>query len=446
MDEREHAKLIRDLKSDLRKAYSKPVSLGMVIFIVLFGGIGYWVTTARIDKAALAFGQIVSDSNNKVVQHLEGGIIKEINVKEGDSVKEGEVLVKLSQTSASANREIVSGALNTAKAEYYRLISERDGREKIAFPQNWLNNQDEYGKFMESQRQIFSERQKSYLGRVSILEERNKQLQSQINGVRSQIKSALSQLEYTEREIAVVERLLRSGNTTMARMLSLKSRKAEIEGRVGELRSNVAKTEQAISENKLNIINLKNERLNEVVQKIKEVQAQMNEYQERSFSAEDTLTRTEILAPISGVVKDLQFDTISGVIPPGAEIMTIVPQDDDLIAEVKIQPIDRDIVKPGLKSRVRLSAYSARHVPMLTGSLEYISPDSFQDQSTQETYYKGRVKIDISEMDKYLNEKKEQILYPGMPVEVYITTGARSPLEYMADPITNTFRRSFREE
>ncbi|MDX1949047.1 MAG: HlyD family type I secretion periplasmic adaptor subunit [Rickettsiales bacterium] len=444
----DYSKNVREvdrLKKTVKSYYRSTYWWGIFLIITLLGGFGAWLVLAKIDRATVAVGEIIPGGNNKVVQHLEGGIIEKLNVREGATVNEGDVLIILSKTSASANREIVEGSLDAAVAEYSRLVAERDFATKVTYPSAWYNN-PKFAEFMKSQNTIFFERQKAVRGKISILEERNNQLQSEIRGIRSQITSAEEQLRFNNQEMQTAQNLLASGNTTMTRVLGLKSRKAEIEGRIGELRSSVSRAEQTISENKLSMVNVRNEILNEVVEKIKEVQAKINELKERSTAASDTLNRTEIIAPISGIIKDLKFKTESGVIPPGAEIMTIVPLGDDLIAEVHIPPIDRDVVYPGLEARIRLSSYSARHVPMMPGKLTYVSPDIFKDPQTQQAHYKGRVDIDLTDLPQYLHGNHEQLLYPGMPVEVYITTGARSPLQYLIEPVTNTFRKSFREE
>lgn len=438
--------IVKNFRKEIHDSIKKSKFLGVILIIIVFFGVGSWSVLARVDQAAIALGEVIASGENKVVQHLEGGIIKEIHVKEGAKVEAGQKLISLSETAAGASAQIVESSLNTALAEYARLVAERDDKKQVEYPQGWDIADDKYKEFIESQNKIFDERRKTYLGKVDILKERSRQLSSQIRGLRSQIESAKTQLTYVNREVGQVETLLAQGNTTMTRLLNLRSRKAEIEGSIGQLRSDVSKTEQAISENKLSIINLKNETLNEVAEKIKEVQAKINEFRERETATTDTLFRTVIVAPISGLVKDMQYKTIGGVIQPGAEILSIVPTGDDLIAEVKISSRDIDIVEPGKKSRIRLSSYSARHVPMLDGELTYISPDIFKDERSQETFYKGKINIDLAKANDYIEKDVKKILYPGMPVEVYITTGARSPLWYLIEPITRTFRRSMREE
>jgi HlyD family type I secretion membrane fusion protein len=338
-------------------------------------------------------------------------------------------------------------------AEYSRLVAERDGLEKVVYPEEWLKKPEKYKSYMDAQNKIFSERKTSYSGKINILDERINQLSSEISGIKAQIAAAQKQLQYTSSEISSVETLLANGNTTMSRLLDLKSRKSEIEGRIGELQSDVAKANQEISENKLNKINLKNETLNDVVEKIKEAQSKVDEYSQRGGAASDTLSRTEIRAPVTGIVKDMKYKTAgsSGVIPPNGEVLTIVPVADELVAEVRIAPTDIDVVrKPNLKTRVRITSYSARHIPMLDGVLRSVSADAFKDPQTQKEYYKGTVTIDTKVLKRYVENKKdvdhEALLYPGMPVEVYIVTGERSPLHYLFEPVMNDMRRSFREE
>ncbi len=442
---REINKLTKGVKGVIRKTYWK----GVFLVIFTLGGFGYWLVTANIDKASVAIGEIAVGGNNKTVQHLEGGIIEVLNVKEGDKVNEGQVLVVLSKTSATANQQIIETSLDASEAEYYRFVAERDGLKEVQYPREWYTpqNRERYEGYMHAQNQIFDEKRKAVVGKIGILGERNNQLTSEISGYQSQINSSMEQLQFNNQELATAQSLLASGNTTMSRVLALKGRKAEIEGRIGELKSSVSRAQQGIGENKLNMVNIKNDNLNEVVEKMKEVQAKINEFKERTTAASDTLRRTEILAPITGYVKDLKFKTLHGVIPPGAEIMTLVPSSsDDLIADIKIPPNDRDIVVVGLKCRVRLSSYSARHVPMMPGVLTYISADNFKDPQNQQAFYKGIVKIDVEEVNKHLDQPHDQILFPGMPVEVYITVGARSPLQYMIEPITRTFMKAFRED
>jgi len=444
---------IKQYRGEVFSAIHKNVRFGFILMILFVVGFGGWAVFARIDKAAVATGEIVSSDSNKVVQHLEGGVIEKILVHEGDRVKAGDVLVKLSSTSATANKEIYVGALYTGQAELARLNAERDGIQAVKYPDEWYKNPDVFKPYMDTQNKIFQERNSGYQGKLNVLDEKTNQMQSEIKGMKSQLAAARTQLQYTISEQQTVERLLQNGNTTMSRLLELKAKHSEIEGRIGALNSEIAKGEQGISENKLNKINVKNDFLNEVVQQIKEVQAKTNEFKERGSTATDTLTRTEIRAPISGVVKDMKYKTAdsSGVIPPNGEVLTIVPEDGKMVAEVKIAINDIDIVrKPNLKTKVRLSAYSARHIPMLEGVLQFVSADSFKDERNQQSYYKGRVSIDTSPLKKYLGDKPEieqsNYLYPGMPVEVYIITGERSPMSYLLDPIRNDMRKSFREE
>lgn len=439
---------VREFSKEIKQVTKGPTRFGMFLFIVVFIGVGGWASTAQLEKAAIASGEIIVSGNNKVVQHLEGGIIEKLNVKEGDEVKEGDILISLSKTAAGSSAQIVEDALTAFYAEYYRLTAERDGHDKVNYPAEWLQpeNAPKYKAYIDSQNRIFDEHLRAYHGKVDILEERTNQMGSQISGLRAQISSARDQLMYVNREIAQVEKLLSQGNTTMSRLLDLRTRKSDIDGRLGELNSEISKTQQAISENKLSIINIKNENLNDVAEKIKEVQAKINEFKERGTATTDTLKRTDIIAPISGKVKDIKFKTIGGIIKPGEDILTIVPQNSLLIAEVKISPKDIDVIAVGQKARIKLMSYSARHVGNIDGELTDISADVFKDERSQQTYYTGKVKIDLESAKQFIHKDISQILVPGMPVEVFIASGSHTPLKYLFEPVTRTFQRSMREE
>jgi HlyD family type I secretion membrane fusion protein len=437
---------ISQMRKEALEAAKHPIKIGMILFIVVFVGLGGWGLLAKIDKAAISLGQIAPAENNKVVQHLEGGIIEKILVKEGDKVKAGDVLVRLSRASVEANATIAEGAFLSSQAEYYRLLAEKDNKQKIEFPAEWQQpeNVEKYKQVAEAQNQIFYERRNALIGRIKILEERNSQMQNQISGTQSQISSNKRQLVLIEDELKAAETLLASGNTTKSRVLAIKRGKAQLEGSIGELTSSIARIQDSISENKLTIVNQKNEYINEVVEKLKEVQKELNESRERASATSDMLARTEIRAPINGIIKGMKFKTESGVIAPGAEILTIVPTDDNMIAEVRINPNDIDVVHVGMQCKVRITAYSSRSTPALFGELLYVSADSFIDERTNQRYYSGKVSIDMTKLTE--KEKAKTQLYPGMPVEVFIKTGARSPISYLLEPLFTTFRRSFREE
>lgn len=437
---------ISKMRKEALEAAQHPIRVGMILFAVVFFGLGGWSVIARIDKAAIALGQVAPAENNKIVQHLEGGIIDKILVKEGDKVKAGDVLVRLSKSSVEANATIAQDAFLSSNAEYHRLQAEKDNKQKIEFPPEWstAENKAKYKDVIETQSQIFYERRNALIGRIKILEERNGQMNNQIAGTQSQISSNKRQLVLIEDELQAAETLLASGNTTKSRVLAIKRGKAQLEGSIGELTSAIARTQDSISENKLTIVNQKNEYINDVVEKIKEVQKELNESRERANATSDTLARIEIRAPINGIIKGMKFKTESGVIAPGAEILTIVPTDDHMVAEVRINPNDIDVVHIGMQCKVRITAYSSRSTPGLYGELLYVSADSFLDERTNQRYYSGKVSIDMNKLtDK---EKEKTQLYPGMPVEVFIKTGARSPLSYLTEPLLTTFRRSFREE
>ncbi len=427
------------------QAAAGPIRFGLWVFIIVFGFFILWASLAPLSSAAIASGTVVLDANKKIIDHLEGGIIAEIRVKDGDVVDEGEVLIRLSETAPRARLDIVQGQLWAAKAAEDRLIAERDMLDDIVFSPDLLEEKDnpKVAKVMDAQERIFTSRRESIIGQTRILEQRIAQLQEEIAGLEAQDAAVNVQLELINEEIETVQTLLDKGQALKPRLLSLQRQAAQLTGQSGEYRALIARASQSISENEMAILNLSTERMNEVVAELRETQVQIGDLTERVTAARDVLERIEITAPQSGVVNGLKFHTIGGVIPPGKEIMSIVPQDDDLVVEARVKPSDIDTVRAGLVARVRLTAYSVRRVPMLEGTVERVSADSFVDQNTGQKYYTARVRIDDNQIDQLTSNVE---LYPGMPADVQIVTGERTVLSYLTDPITSTFDKAFREQ
>lgn len=430
---------------EVMEATKPALRFGLIIVAVSILLFGVWAGFAPLDSAAVASGSIVLDSNRKTIQHLEGGIITEMLVKDGDSVVEGQDLVKLNSANAGARQDLLMGQLRAEKATELRLIAERDGKNEVLFDDEMFKNKSDpkIAKVLDSQFRLFETKYKSLLGQVDVLQQRIAQLNSQIEGYEAQKKATENQLVLIREEVEAAETLLEKGLGTKPRVLQLKRRAEELEGQKGEYIAEIAKVKESIGENELQIINIKNEHMKEVVAELKETQQKIADLTEQLHSSEDVLTRTVIKAPQSGVVTGSKFHTIGGVISPGTPIMDIVPQDDNLVVEARVLPIDIDVVHEGLKAKVILSAYKARFVPRLEGEVIRVSADKFVDEHSGDSYYLARVRIseeEIKQLDKDIN------LYPGMPAEVFIVTGSRTLLDYLLSPITESMNRAFREE
>lgn len=422
-----------------------PLRFGLWLFAFIFVFCMGWALLAPLDSATIASGSVVLDANRKVVDHLEGGIISEILVKDGDSVVKDQVLVRLSDTSAKARLEISLGQYLASKAAEDRLVAERDNLESVVFSEevNKYADREDIQKILDSQRRIFSTRVDSFKSQKSIINQRINQLNEEVEGLRAQETAVTRQLALINEEIATVKALLSKGQALKPRLLSLQRAGAELLGKQGEYKALIAKAGQSIGENQLNILNLENDRLKEIVAQLRETQVQVADSRERVTAAQDIMNRIEIKAPQAGVVNSLRFHTVGGVIPPNSPVLEIVPQDDILVIDAQVRPQDIDVVQSGMKARVRLSAYSARTVPLIDGTVEYVSADRLVDQKSGMPYFIARVTINDEEIDKVAQDIK---LYPGMPAEVLIVTGERTLVQYLMDPITTAMNKAFREQ
>jgi len=459
----------------------KPIILGVwtVMGILLF--FGFWGCTADIDSAAIAPGTVVLDSNRKTIQHLEGGIINEIFVENGQEIKSGQILIKLDEISAKAGFEVLKKQMFSLQATKKRLEIERDRevrsdnleeREvmteevitldvveekdkidvkseekneiKLLFTEKVfeLNNNKELLKILEGEQKLFNTRYKAISGQINILYQRIEQSKKQIEGLQSQESSTTNRIKFVKDEIASAYQLYKQDIISKTDYLNLKKQLAELEGNKGEYISSISRAEQAIGETEMEIINTKTQWLNTIIEELQEVQARIADLSERITASGDILIRTTIVAPQSGIITDLKFYTKGGVIPPNAPVMDIIPQDDDLVIEAKVNPQDIDVVHKGLSAKIRLSAYKQKKVPMLNSKVLYVSADSFQDQMTGLSFYKAKIEINKDELKKLKDVK----LYPGMPAEVYIVTGSRTFFQYLFSPISDSMRRAFKEE
>ena len=441
------SKLTALQKKELSQVMRKPKFIGVVMVMILFAFFGVWASWAPLGSAVIASGSVVVGSSRKTVQHLEGGIISKIFVRDGDVVKKGARLIRLKAASVEARQTSLIRNLRIEKANEVRLLAERNGGKELIFDNKLFAKPDEeMKKIIEEQRQLFKVRMRSMNEKVSILNQRNAQLQSEINGFVSQQQSAREQISLIQQELATVKKLFEQGLEQKPRMLALQRQEAELNGRIGELSSMIAKSREKISENRLNINNLKTEQRNEVEEKLKETKAKIADYDDNLYASSDVFKRTMITAPKEGIVTGLRFKTIGGVIKPGEPILDIVPQDESLVVDAKLNPIDIDVVQRGAKANVLLSAYKTRNIRRIKGDVTHVSPDRFQDESTGEYYFKVTIEIPDSEIDLLKEDVENLELYPGMPAEVFISTGESTLMQYLLSPLRDSMRRAFREQ
>ena len=417
---------------------------GSAIIAVFFGVFGVWAGIAPISTAAIAPGEVTVESRRKTVQHLEGGIVKRIAVRDGDVVKKGQVLIHLDPTQPGAVRSLMEGRLLAARTLAARLRAERENLSGIKFPPDLLarSSDAEVREAIEGQRRIFTARRKAIANKINLLKKRDGQVRSEIRGLRAQVRADDKQLKLIEQELTGVRTLVKKGLVAKPRLLALERRAAEIGGNRGRNTAAIARAEQSIGETRLKIEELKTARANEIARELRAVEEQLLDLRERNMAAADVFSRTEIRAPIAGTVVGLKISTPGGVVAPGEALMDIVPADDALIVEAKVMPQDIDIVRPGLSAQVRFTALSQRNSVPVEGDVVSVSADRLADQFMPEGYYLARVILSPEAMDALGGVD----LHPGMRAEVMIVTGARTALSYFLKPITDSFNRSFREE
>ncbi|MDN5247751.1 MAG: HlyD family type I secretion periplasmic adaptor subunit [Wolbachia endosymbiont of Tyrophagus putrescentiae] len=434
-----------------------PLFFGLIVIFIFFGIGGIWSVVAPIDGAVHASGEVIVSSNRKIVQHLGGGIISKILVKEGQAVKKDEPLVLLNDVNEKANLSIIKEKLLSFLATEARLIAIRGNLPTLELSDEikQLSSKEIVNKVMKNQIKLFNSQRKSVLGKIGILQQRIKQLNDELVGLSSQLEAADKQSTLINEELEMKRQLLEGGHIGRPHILILEKQFAEIEGRVGHLRSAISQVQQKIGENELEIINTKNDYQERANAELKEVSTSIADLKERLMVAEDGLARTVIKSPQDGVVTDIKYHTEGGVIQSGVPIMSVVPSDDDLVINAKIQTrnieeilsaqkTSKNIISAGglkgLKVKVRLSAYSARRLGLINGIVSHISPDALDDPRLGR-YYSVRVVIPQQEIEQF----KNVYLYPGMPAEVYIVTQSRTFFSILFTPIIAAFDKSFIE-
>lgn len=417
---------------------------GAAVILGAFGGFGGWAALASLSSAAIAPGQVTVSSNRQAVQHLEGGIVSELLVRDGDVVKAGDVLIRLDPTQARAQVGIIQGQLDALVALLSRLRAERDGAATIGFPEDLLaraSADQALADAIASQQGLFAARQATLGGQISILRNRIVQLQGQKKGAAEQEQANHRQIDLIEDELTGLRSLYEKGYASRTRILALEREAERLRGERGEAQGTVARTEEAIGEARLQILQQEKAFKEDVAKELQDAQVRIADLSERLIAAKDVLERRELRAPRDGIVVGLAAHTVGGVISPGATVLEIVPIDDELVVEAQLQPLDIDNVHVGQPADIRFSSLKSRTTPVLEGRVETVSADALTDQRTGVTYFKTRVTVPRSELEKLHG----QPLLPGMPAEVLIKTGDRTALDYMISPLTDIWAKSMRE-
>jgi HlyD family secretion protein len=432
------------LSPELRGMLRRQTAAIVIAALLLVAGLGGWAMTTEFWGAVIAAGQLVVDTNVKKVQHPTGGVVGRLNVREGQAVKAGDIVVSLDDTQIRANRDIVVKALNELAARQAREEAERDGLDTVTFPNDLLarRSDPDVDKAVTGEQRQFEIRRTSREGQKAQLRERMIQLRQEISGYEAQITSKDKQIEWVGKELVGVYELWEKNLIPYTRVTSLEREKERLVGERGQLMAAIAQSKGKIAEIELQILQVDQDMRTEVGKDLAEIRARTAEMIERKVAAEDQLKRVDIRAPIDGVVLQLTVHTIGGVITAGEAIMLIVPQTDTLQVEAKISPQEIDQIRVGQSAVLRFVAFSQRTTPELNGRVIRISADVSEDAKTGARFYTIRLDVSPEEVARLGAVK----LVPGMPVEALIQTSPRTVMSYLIKPLHDQLARAFREK
>lgn len=408
-------------------------------FLLVLGGWGFLVPLAG---GAVAPGVVTPDGYKKTVQHLEGGIIADLRVHEGDEVKAGQPLLVLESVQESATYDALQEQRWTLLGKQVRLDAERAGRERIEWPGELQSADARVRAVVDSQQQVFEARRDTRATKKNVLHQKIEQLTEQIKGIEAEVQSASRQISLVEEELQDKNTLVAKGLIAKPEALRLKRMEAELVGKRGEYIAEIARAQQQIGETRMQLLADDAERADQIANEADKVHSDLMSVLEKIRASADVLRRMVVTAPVGSTIVNLRFKTIGGVVQRGESILEIVPSDDALVIDARVTPLDVKAVHKGLQAQIHLSAYTSRDTPRIPGVVQSVSADRIVDTSTQQPYYLARVTVDRDLLQRLAPHVE---LIPGMPAEVLIVTEYRTLIDYLSKPFRDAFRRSFHE-
>jgi HlyD family secretion protein/epimerase transport system membrane fusion protein len=428
----------------LNDSYRSLIVLGWLIIIGLVAGFAAWALLAPLNSAAVAPGTVVVNSNRQTIQHLEGGIIKSLSVRDGDRVEKGEALLTMDGTQGQALLSLLEGRFDSARAEQARFFAERAALDTLLFSEDLLQKaavNEETALILDGQRNLFDARHKMLAGQTSIYENRITQSELQIGGLRLQHAAKERQNALFKRELAGLQSLNEKGFASTNKVLAFQREVAQLEAELGTIQSNIAAVQQEIGEARLQILQIRKTFIENVENSLRDNQTQVFDLSQQMLAARDQVSRLVVRAPVAGTVVDMAVHTVGGVLPPGQRVMDIVPKDDQLVVEAQMKPTDIDGVVPGQPAEIRLTTLNSYTMAPLHGTVLYVSADRLTDSRTAGAYYTVRIETNPEEV----SQLKDIQLVPGMPAEVMIDKGSRTFFEYLMGPIGRVLNNAMRQ-
>ena len=425
-----------------RWSAAKPLLTGTLAVALLVGGFGTWAVFANLTGAVITHGQIEVDRNRQVIQHPDGGVVEEIVVDEGETVAAGDLLIRLDSSNLASELAVVEGQLFEILARRARLEAERDGLPNLDFDPLLLEGKDEAGDLMSGQQRLFEARLDSLLQATDQLKQQEMQIASQIDGITAQQTALTEQTALIDEELADQQTLLDRGLAQASRVLALKREASNMRGRVGELTAQAAQAAERRTEIEIQILGLTSTRREEAITRLRDLQYNELELTERRRTLRQQLDRLDIRAPVSGVVYGLTVYAPRPVVRAAEPLLYLVPQDRPLVIATQVQVTDIDQIHLGQDVILRLSAFDQRRTPELTGHVTQVSADAFKNEQNGLSFYRAEVRMDDGEIEKL---PTGMTLIPGMPVEAYVRTADRTPMDYFLKPVADYFAKAFRE-
>lgn len=427
---------------DSRKAFRRNLFVGWFAIFAVFGGLVAWSVYAPFEGAVLTQGQISVESNQQAIQHLEGGIVREIFVREADYVEQGEKLISLDATTTAAGLQALEARLFELLGTEARLLAERDKVSGLSMRESFADIAETptMVAILSAQKSLLKARSDSRQTQTRILRQRVEQLETRINGMTREISEKDAQIVLLNDEIQRFEQLVEKGLAPEVRVLALRRELSEIQGMRQSLLSDISATRVQIGEALSEISKLSQTFQESVLTELRDVQTQISELTEQRTAAVDRKTRLDIVAPRSGMVIGVRAHTIGGIVNPSEPIMYIVPEGDPLVAKVRVNPVDIDKISSGQEAVLLFTAFNQDETPKVVGSVSKISADALVDEATGQSFYEVIVEIPVDALPS-----KKFTLVPGMPVDASLRTESRSVLSYLIKPLTDSMARTFRE-
>jgi protease secretion system membrane fusion protein len=424
----------------------KPIKLGFWVLIVGFGSFILWAILAPLDEGVSAQGQVSIESRHKTIQHMNGGIVREVLVKEGQMVKAGDVLIELDQGISKANYEAVRQNYMGQRANESRLLAEQRGMEQIAFHPDLIKSASDplVMQHMQSQQQLFQSRRAALRAELQAAEENLGGLKAQMESVNAMLANRRAQATLQEQQVKSIRELAQEGYAPKNQVLQLEQSQSELRSLMADLQGNQNRVQRSMAEVQQRILQRQQEYLKEVSQQLTDVRREVQSGQDKLKAVTDELARMQIKSPADGQVIGLMITSVGGVVSPGQRLLDVVPNGEPMLIDAKIPPHIIDKVYAGEPVEVRFSTFANSPQLVLDGKLMSVSKDVISEQTGMGvmSYYLARASIS-PEGYKQLGKR---VLQPGMPAEILIKTGERSMMTYLLHPLTKRIAASMTEE